>query len=132
MFAPASVSVTDDFFEDLGGHSLRAAQMVSRARGAAAKCKRSAIRDLYAAPTIRTLAARLSAQSSPHAKAEPFQPVPPMALPAFAHGAGMASLPVFALSGLQWALPYLIYTVQVTAGPARASPVWWRQLQPLS
>ena len=31
-FAPQPVSVTDDLFEDLGGHSLKAARLVSAAR----------------------------------------------------------------------------------------------------
>ena len=117
LFAPAAVSVTDDFFEDLGGHSLRAAQMVSRARGQGAQMGLLAIRDLYAAPTIRALAARIAAQTGAHAKAEPFHAIPLGRYRLCVLAQGVASLLVFALSGLQWALPYLIYTVQVTARP---------------
>ena len=116
LFAPAVVSVTDDFFEDLGGHSLRAAQMVSRARGR--EMASLAIRDLYGAPTIRALAALLSAENRAHAKVGPFHAIPSWRYRFCALAQGAASLLVFALSGLQWALPYLIYTVEVTATPA--------------
>jgi non-ribosomal peptide synthetase-like protein len=53
---PESLSVEADFFRDLGGHSLLAARAVSclRADGLSA-----AVRDLYANPTIRALAACL-------------------------------------------------------------------------
>jgi non-ribosomal peptide synthetase-like protein len=115
LFAPAAISVTDDFFEDLGGHSLRAAQMVSRAR--ARGIEALAIRDLYAAPTIRALARRLSADRPTQAKAEPFHAVPASRYRLCVLAQGAASLLVFALAGLQWALPYLIYTVVVTAEP---------------
>ncbi|ETK30636.1 hypothetical protein MPTA5024_39290, partial [Microbispora sp. ATCC PTA-5024] len=57
---PASVSVEADFFTDLGGHSLLAARVVSllRVRDVGA---RLAVRDLYANPTVRRLAAHLRA-----------------------------------------------------------------------
>ncbi len=48
-----AISVEDDFFEELGGHSLRAARMVSIARATPALASVS-IQDLYAAPTIRS------------------------------------------------------------------------------
>lgn len=115
LFVPAAISVTDDFFEDLGGHSLRAAQMVSRAR--ARGLETLAIRDLYAAPNIRALAARLAAQAPAQARAEPFHAIPPWRYRLCVLAQGVASLLVFALAGLQWALPYLIYTVVETAQP---------------
>ncbi|WP_447406447.1 phosphopantetheine-binding protein, partial [Clostridium perfringens] len=52
------VGVTDDLFEDLGGHSLKAARLVSAIRKAPGLAGVS-IQDLYAAPNIRDLAARL-------------------------------------------------------------------------
>lgn len=54
------VSVDADFFDELGGHSLLAATAVSmlRERGVAVN---AAIRDLYANPTVRALAAHLDA-----------------------------------------------------------------------
>jgi non-ribosomal peptide synthetase-like protein len=55
---PEELSVEADFFTDLGGHSLLAARAVSllRDRGIGASL---ALRDLYAAPTVRSLTARL-------------------------------------------------------------------------
>ncbi len=64
----ASISVEGDFFTDLGGHSLAAAQLVTRLRetGLAAG---AGIRDVYAHPTIRELAAAFTAPTE-----EPVRP----------------------------------------------------------
>lgn len=55
---PADLSVTADFFDDFGGHSLLAAGTVSlmRERGVGVS---PAARDLYGHPTVRALAAHL-------------------------------------------------------------------------
>jgi non-ribosomal peptide synthetase-like protein len=53
--APGSVSVDANFFEDLGGHSLIAATVVSRLRTEQATAGLS-ILDLYSHPTVRGLA----------------------------------------------------------------------------
>jgi non-ribosomal peptide synthetase-like protein len=112
-FAPAPVSVDDDFFEELGGHSLRAAKMVSIARKNPA-LKMLSIQDLYAAPTIRALAirmdkARLAGDTS--AKVEtPFHPVPQMRRTLCVIAQTIALVPIFAFAGLQWLTPYLVYT----------------------
>jgi amino acid adenylation domain-containing protein len=52
-----AVSVDDDFFHDLGGDSLRAAQVISRLRDAQATAHLT-VRDLYEARTIEALALR--------------------------------------------------------------------------
>ena len=54
---PDQVSVTADFFDDLGGHSLFAATLVSALRSDPRGASLS-VMDLYAAPTVRQLAAR--------------------------------------------------------------------------
>ncbi|GAB3150674.1 non-ribosomal peptide synthetase [Amycolatopsis stemonae] len=58
LFGTTDVSVTADFFLDLGGHSLLAARAVSmlRDRGVAPGVS---VADIYAHPTIRTLAPTL-------------------------------------------------------------------------
>ncbi|WP_169948019.1 Pls/PosA family non-ribosomal peptide synthetase [Microbispora sp. H11081] len=73
--APESLSVEADFFTDLGGHSLLAARVVSLLRadeiGAGL-----AVRDLYANPTVRGLAAHLDAQAGLEEPAAPPRPAP--------------------------------------------------------
>lgn len=69
------LSVEADFFADLGGHSLRAAKAVSllRERGIGGS---PAIRDLYAHPTVRSLARRLEADDAPAATVPARRPEP--------------------------------------------------------
>ncbi|MFI9724045.1 Pls/PosA family non-ribosomal peptide synthetase [Streptomyces sp. NPDC052396] len=69
------ISVDDDFFCDLGGHSMAAARLVSRLRQEP-ELRGVAMGDLYAHPTIRTLAARLEQDREP-AGQRPAVPVPP-------------------------------------------------------
>ena len=110
VFDPAPVSVTDDFFEDLGGHSLRAARMVSLAR-VDPSLRAVSIQDLYAAPTIRTLAARLEAAGVHVARVEaPFAPTTARRRLLCIAAQTVALVPIFAFAGLQWMLPYLVYT----------------------
>ncbi len=113
IFAPTEISVLDDFFEDLGGHSLRAARMVSLAR-ARPGLERLSIQDLYAAPTIRALAARIDEagrQAQPAAAPQPaFTPVPRWRHALCAAAQLVALIPIYAFAGMQWLLPYLAYT----------------------
>ncbi|MFF4532263.1 Pls/PosA family non-ribosomal peptide synthetase [Streptomyces sp. NPDC001407] len=71
---PASLSAEADFFTDLGGHSLLAARVVSllRDRGIGTP----ALRDLYAHPTVRGLAAVLGAPGGTAPPAGPPRPAP--------------------------------------------------------
>jgi non-ribosomal peptide synthetase-like protein len=113
IFAPQPVSVTDDFFEELGGHSLRAARMVSLARRSPELVAVS-IQDLYAAPTIRRLAERLDAaraeQAPPRAEEPAFLPVTQWKRTLCVIGQTLALIPIFTFSGVQWIFPYLAYT----------------------
>ncbi|KOT99261.1 hypothetical protein ADK70_04435 [Streptomyces rimosus subsp. pseudoverticillatus] len=57
------LSVEDDFFCDLGGHSMTAARAVSRLRQEPG-LSGLAVADLYAFPTVRSLAASLQARTT--------------------------------------------------------------------
>ncbi len=110
VFDPAPVSVVDDFFEDLGGHSLRAARMVSIAR-TLPSLRAISIQDLYAAPTIRALAVRLEAAGAETARVDgPFLPASNRRRTLCIAAQTAALVPIFAFAGLQWMLPYLAYT----------------------
>jgi non-ribosomal peptide synthetase-like protein len=62
VFGREDISVEDDFFTDLGGHSLCAARVVSHLRQSAA-LRHLPISDLYAHPTIRSLARHIEGQA---------------------------------------------------------------------
>ena len=119
-FAPLPVSVTADFFEDLGGHSLRAARAVSRARQLPGLADLS-INDLYAAPTIRLLAARVSARGSTSTAtaAQPFAAVDGKRFMACAIAQTLVLPFVYGFAGLQWLLPYLAYVYWASNGLTR-------------
>jgi non-ribosomal peptide synthetase-like protein len=121
VFAPLPVSVTADFFDDLGGHSLRAARAVSRARQLPGLADLS-INDLYAAPTIRALAARLTARgaSAGATIAAAFVSVPALRFTLCAIAQTIALPFVYAFAGLQWLLPYLAYVYWASNGLSRA------------
>lgn len=108
-FAPRAVSTDDDFFDDLGGHSLKAARVVSDARMEPALAHIS-IKDIYEHTTISSLAIALNAKR-PIKKSvtEPFQKISqPRYLRCMI--AQALSLPIiFGFSGLPWLTPYLLY-----------------------
>jgi non-ribosomal peptide synthetase-like protein len=62
LFRLPRVSATQDFFTDLGGHSLTAAQMATQLR--ARTTLDVAVRDVYYHPTVQRLAAELSRRAS--------------------------------------------------------------------
>ncbi|MEN3541004.1 Pls/PosA family non-ribosomal peptide synthetase [Microbispora sp. ZYX-F-249] len=73
--APESLSVEADFFTDLGGHSLLAARVVSLLRAGEIGAG-LAVRDLYANPTVRRLAAHLGGRTGVPEPAAPPRPAP--------------------------------------------------------
>src|SRR5439155_12215833 len=71
-----SVSVAADFFCDLGGHSLTAARLISRLRREP-ELQGLSIGDLYAYPTIRSLAQFIEADLAAAADEQPVASVRP-------------------------------------------------------
>ena len=63
IFAPVPVSCDDDFFLELGGHSLKAAALVSKLRRSAGM-KHVSMIDVYNHATLQKLAAHLDATSA--------------------------------------------------------------------
>ncbi len=120
VFAPLPVSVTADFFDDLGGHSLRAARAVSRARQLPGLADLS-INDLYAAPSIRALAVRLAERGGGTAAtpARPFAAVDQRRFLACAIAQTLALPFIYGFAGLQWLLPYLAYVDLASNGLSR-------------
>ncbi len=121
VFAPTPVGATDDFFEDLGGHSLRAARMVSIARTDPSLVSIS-IQDLYAAPTVRKLAVRLAGAAPTTRVEEPFHPIPQRRRTLCAVAQAIALIPIFAFAGVQWIFPYLAYAALATPDPKSRIP----------
>ncbi len=111
IFAPAAVGIDDDFFVDLGGDSLSAAELVSALRRDACFSHVSMV-DLYVQPTVRRLAARLEGtRPGPAATAATAPNAASSRLTHLLCGAGQAAglLVVYGLFSLQWLIPYLSY-----------------------
>ncbi len=71
------ISVEDDFFCDLGGHSMAAARLMSRLRRQP-RFEGLAMGDLYARPTVRGLAACVEAAATAPAAQRTGDPTPPV------------------------------------------------------
>ena len=109
-FTPQPVSVLDDLFEDLGGHSLKAARLVSAARKVPG-LEGLSIDDVYSAPTIRGLAARLG-DAGPTERLDETSFYRTAGWKRWLCGAAqtLALVPIFSVAGLQWFFPYLAYS----------------------
>ena len=90
IFGVATVGVEQDFFLHLGGHSLLAAQMVALLRSRADL--QIAVRDVYAFPTVRNLAAHLAAASAPVPTPNPAEEARPSLRRAPGFGVGAPAL----------------------------------------
>ena len=112
LFAPVPVSCEDDFFLDLGGHSLRAAALVSRLRRTTSMRHVSMI-DVYNHPTVRRMAAHLDATAAEafaqDREMEPFETASSQRQ-IWCGLAQAACLPfIYALFSLPLLIPYLAY-----------------------
>ena len=96
IFGVTSVGVEQDFFLHLGGHSLFAAQMVALLRSRANL--RIAVRDVYAFPTVRKLAAHLASSPAAAPSAGPTEEVRPPLRRAPGFGVGAVQALLFVVS----------------------------------
>ncbi len=101
VFGRDGISVVADFFLDLGGHSLSAAQLVSRLRSDP-ELRGLSIADLYANPSIRGLARHVEVNRRPAAGAVAAQPASDRAI--LRH----ASARVWRAGAAQFALLYAL------------------------
>lgn len=113
IFAPLPVSVTDDFFTDLGGDSLRAAILASEIREMESFTHMS-IGSLYEYPTVQKLARHLGATAPDSNEEEPIEDRAPVSR--WRHLACAAaqalSLPViYGFFSLQALVPFLSYAI---------------------
>ena len=109
-FAPQRISVNDDLFEDLGGHSLKAARLVSAARKTPG-LEGLSIQDLYAAPTIRALALRVGGSAKIELADETsFHRIAPWKRRLCVAAQTIALVPIMTIAGLQWFFLYVAYT----------------------
>ncbi len=99
VFGQERISVTADFFLDLGGHSMFAARVVSRLRERP-EFRRLSIADLYGNPTIRSLAAFVE-QSAPQEERKESRPQPIRHTDARVWGSGLVQFGLlYAILGL--------------------------------
>ena len=131
LFAPMQVSVQDDFFLDLGGHSLLVARMVSELRKSP-RFRQLSVLDVYEHPTAERLAARcehrqptspigthsVASSKSLSESGTRWNASLPAEVPFWRHflcGAAQLLSLFFILSffALQWLAPYLTYTVLI-------------------
>jgi non-ribosomal peptide synthetase-like protein len=131
LFQPQPVSVDDNFFLDLGGHSLLAARMVSELRKDPVY-SRVSVADVYENPTIVTLAAKLSASSTPRPISETETTLDEGQSQDRAKGNFGAGLVqtfllyfVFGFRALEWMTPYLVFFyLQLTGHSILSSMAW--------
>ncbi len=112
LFSQPQISVNDNFFLDLGGHSLSAASLVSQLRTRTEFAHVSML-DVYQCPSIATLAARLQQKTvstkAPATAQSCYRPSRKRYfISAIVQAVGLIVL-MFCFA-LQWLLPYLTYT----------------------
>ncbi|HEX4046893.1 MAG TPA: amino acid adenylation domain-containing protein, partial [Elusimicrobiota bacterium] len=116
-------STRDDFFRDLGGHSLAAALAVSRLRRKPG-FERISIGDLYSQPTVERLA-RLAAKDGGARVEREHEPVSRARHFACAAGQALGVLFVAGLYAWQWLGAFLTYGYLVVANhPVRQALEW--------
>jgi amino acid adenylation domain-containing protein len=126
LLQPLPVSVDDDFFLDLGGHSLLAAWMVSELRKDA-RFASLTVRDVYSYPSISLLAAAMDARTRPSAEGSGKAAERDGQGTRHFFAGAIQSLSlyfIFAIRGVQWIAPWLIYFLLVRHHSVLDSAAW--------
>ncbi len=112
LFAPVPVSVDDDFFLDLGGHSLKAALMISKLRKEEGLSSIS-IQSVYKNRSIASLAEFLTEKEKEYSASDSsklkFKEVPKLRYAKCVSAQAVSLFFLFGILALQWFLPYLAY-----------------------
>src|SRR2546428_358016 len=134
LFRPQPVSVDDNFFLDLGGHSLLVARMVSELRRAP-RFARVSVADVYEHPTIASLASALDAashHSEPSPAAESPEAPRKESRPGerarhFLCGAlqSVGLYFVFGFCAFEWVTPYLVFYMLFADGHSLLESAAW-------
>ena len=114
LFLGRRPGLDEDFFRELGGHSLVAAAMVSELRREAAFTG-LAMPDVYAFPTLRALAAEFDTRAersvpTPAAAGRAQAEASPWAHRLCTAAQVLALYPLLGFYALQWMSPYLVYS----------------------
>jgi non-ribosomal peptide synthetase-like protein len=134
FFPSQQISLDDDFFLDLGGHSLLVARMVSELRKDE-RFARVSVADVYEHPKIASLASMVDAGESPVRSVQ--QTVAPLVLEGRsevkAEGRHLLASIIqplglyfqFAFRGFQWVTPYLVFFLLISTGHALLFSAAW-------
>jgi non-ribosomal peptide synthetase-like protein len=107
-----------NFFHDLGGHSLLVAQVVSELRKIP-RFSTLSVADVYHHPTIESLASAVESAAQTTSRPLPLPPRKPISRARhFLCGCGqmIALYPLLGFFSLQWMLPYLVYSDLMFSG----------------
>ena len=125
VFETAEAKLDDDFFLDLGGHSLRAAALVSKLRRTP-RFQHVSMRDVYDHPTIRRLAAHLEDSGKrTDTRTREFHATPWWRHAACTVAQGLSLVVIFTFYSLQLLVPYLGYAWFLDAGSGRIEAIAW-------
>ncbi|MFD3445561.1 Pls/PosA family non-ribosomal peptide synthetase [Microbacteriaceae bacterium 4G12] len=115
VFQQEMISVTEHFFDDLGGHSLFAALVVSKLREHSAMTG-MAVSDVYAHPTIEQLAAFMQSNCKTETKQPVRKQLPPVSEGVYKRNGFMQGISVYALTLLA-SLPFVLVYLHLSNSP---------------
>ncbi len=120
------ISITDNFFLDLEGHSLLAALAVSKLRTHPG-FERISVADLYAHPTIESLAslARKSSEAQTAASSPSFHHVSSLTYVCCMMGQALGVLVLAGVYAWQWLGPFLTYGYMIVADATLPRALLW-------